>query len=64
MSINVSLSYSTGDWWDVNVGGGAYPSHDADGLCGEEARVAHLVIHYAVKHLLFIITWEWRLTHT
>lgn len=40
------------------------PSHDADGLGGEEARVAHLVVHDAVKHLLFVVTWKRRLKQT
>jgi len=43
----------------------AYPSHDGDGLGGEEAWVFHLLIHDAVKHLLLIITRERRLqSHT
>lgn len=40
---------------------GSYPSHDADGFGGEEARIAHLIVHYAVENLLLIVTWERRL---
>lgn len=39
----------------------SYPSHDANSVSGQEARIADFIIHYAVKHLLFIISWEWRL---
>lgn len=38
-----------------------YPSYDANGLVGQEARVAHFVIHDAVEHLLFVIPGERRL---
>lgn len=38
-----------------------YPSDDANGLIGQEARVADFVIHDAVEHLLFIIPGERRL---
>lgn len=38
-----------------------HPAHDAYGLCGKEAGVAHLIIHNAIKHFLFIISREWRL---
>lgn len=41
-----------------------YPSHDADGFGGEEARVAHFIVHYTVKDLLLIVTREWRLKET
>lgn len=41
----------------------SYPSHDADSFSRQEAWVADFIIHNAVEHLLFIITWEWRL-HT
>lgn len=41
-----------------------YSSHDADGLSGEEAWVAHFIIHNAVEHLLLIIAWERRLDNT
>jgi len=40
------------------------PSHDADGLGGEEARVAHFVVHYAVEDLLLIVARERRLKET
>lgn len=30
-------------------------------LRGKEARVAYIVIDNAVKHLLFVVTWEGRL---
>lgn len=39
------------------------PSHDADGLGGEEPRVSNLVVHDAVKDLFLIVTREWRLQH-
>ena len=35
-----------------------HPPHDGDGLGGEEARVAHLVVDDAVEHLLLIVTGE------
>lgn len=41
-----------------------HPPHDGDGLRGEEPRVAYLVVHDAVKHLLFIITGKRRLQGT
>lgn len=41
--------------------GESHPSHDADGLGGQEARVAHFVVHNAVENLLLIITGERRL---
>jgi len=42
----------------------SYPPHDADSLSGQEAWIADFIVHNAVKHLLFIISWEWRLpTH-
>lgn len=40
------------------------PSHDADGFGGEEARVAHFIVHYAVEDLLLIVTRERRLKDT
>lgn len=41
--------------------GSTYPPHDGYGLEGEEARIADFVVDDAVKHLLFVITREWRL---
>lgn len=38
-----------------------HPPHDGDGLGGEEPRVAHLVVHDAVKNLLFVIAGKRRL---
>ena len=38
-----------------------HPSHDADGLGGEEARVTHFIVHDAVENLLLIVTGERRL---
>lgn len=40
------------------------PSHDADGFGGEEARVAHFIVHDAVENLLLVVTWERRLKET
>ena len=38
-----------------------YPSHDANSLSGQETWIADFIVHNAVKHLLLIISWEWRL---
>ena len=40
------------------------PSHDGDGFEREEARVAHLVVDYAVEDLLLVVAGEWRLRDT
>ena len=41
-----------------------HPSHDGNGFCREESWVPNFFVDDAVKHLLFVITWEWRLQHT
>ena len=39
-------------------------SHDCESLSGQDPWVAHFFIDDAVKHLLLIISWEWRLSQT
>lgn len=34
---------------------------DGDGVWREASRILNIIINYAVKHLLFIFSWEWRL---
>lgn len=35
--------------------------NDGDGVWREASRILNIIIDYAVKHLLFIFSWEWRL---
>jgi len=39
----------------------SYPSHDGDGLEGQEPRVPHLVVDDAVEHLLLVVSRKRRL---
>ena len=41
--------------------GGCYLLNDGDGVWREASRILNIIIDYAVKHLLFIFSWEWRL---
>lgn len=41
--------------------GGCYLLNDGDGVWREASRILNIIINYAVKHLLFIFSWEWRL---
>lgn len=46
---------------ELSVAGGLYLLDDGDGICGQTAWILHIIIHYAVKHLLLILTRERRL---
>lgn len=50
--------------YDSDVCAMLWMSHllnEGDRLWGEKAREANVIVHNAVKHLLFIVTWKRRL---
>lgn len=45
------------------VSGASHLFNDVSGFSRQELWVMNLVINDPVKHLLLIVTWEWRLRH-